>query len=325
MGIRGLGRLRAGAAVLGTVALLAVPVGVGTAAADPRAERLHPQTRANLWTALEEEALAYATNRAFAVQADLERLPKISNLYDRSALTERQHFTEQAKLLGLVKDNAANLRAAIEGTDKAARTYRRFAAEAKQDGDHAAARLFTEIGMDEADHRDRFKEALDALLDPSFRNHIPTDVAVKTTIVSSGRPKVRSERTLRNLRTAMRIEALSFMLNVLYANHAQATGRQELATLFRRVALVDLTEHFAKEATLAGLVAKTKANLCTSIAGESHEGDTMYPRFAQAADRVGDHTAAELFADTGYDELRQARAFARALSAIGGRCSVKKR
>src|SRR5690606_31877811 len=113
---------------------------------------------ANLWTALEEEALAYATNRAFAVQADLERLPKISNLYDRSALTERQHFTEQAKLLGLVKDNAANLRAAIEGTDKAARTYRRFAAEAKQDGDHAAARLFTEIGMDEADHRDRFKE-----------------------------------------------------------------------------------------------------------------------------------------------------------------------
>ena len=324
MGIRGLGRLRAGAAVLGTVALLAVPVGVGTAAADPREGRLHPETRANLWTSLEEEALAYATNRAFAVQADAERLPKIRNLYDRSALTERQHFTEQANLLGLVKDNAANLRAAIEGADEAARMYRRFAAQAKEDGDHAAARLFAHIGMDEADHRDRFKEALDALLDPSFGGRVPTDVAVKTTIISAGPPKVKSKRTLHNLHKAMRSEALSFLLSVLYANHAQATGREALATLFRRVALVDLTEHFAKEAILAGLVAKTKVNLCTSIAGETHEGRQMYPRFAWAAGRVGDSVAAELFADTGYDELRQARAFGKALHAIRGRCGDRK-
>lgn len=324
MGIRGIGRFRAGVALIGMVALLALPVGAGTAAAAPESEQLHPQTRANLWTAIAGESLGYAMNRAFAVQASAERLAQIRRLYDRGALDERQHVNEQAKLLGLVRDNANNLRAAIDGAAKAARTYRRFAAEAKADGDTAAARLFSEIAMDKADHRDRFKEALNALQNPAIGDRVSTDVAVRSTLISAGAPKVRSQRTLNNLRTATRDEALAFMMNVLYADHAQSTGRPSLATLLRRIALVGLTEHFAKEANLAGLVGRTKANLCTTIAGERYEGQQLYPRFAWQADRVDDLDAAELFAETADDELRQARAFQQALADLGGECSGKK-
>lgn len=326
MGISGLSRWKAGAAVLGAVALLAIPAAEGTAAAaEPRGERLHPSTVENVWTAMRAEALAYATNRAFAVQAALDRLTKIRDLYNRAALIELEHFTEQARLIGLVRDNAANLRAAIEDeTSRAVRMYRRFAAEAKADGEADAARLFAHIAMDEADNRDRFAEALKAITKPSPVTRVPTDVTVKKTIIKAGPPKVQSKRTLSNLRTALQAESLAFMKYVLYAKHAEATGRARLATLFRRVALVELTEHFAHAATLAGLVDGTKTNLCTTIAGETYEGRTMYPRFAAQAGRVGNITAAELFADTGYDELRQARTFAQALSGIGGRCGDKR-
>ena len=317
MGIRGLGRI--GAAVIGMVALLAAPA-AGAAADERRGTDLHRETQANVRKALALESLAYATNRVYAVQADAEGLPRFRDLYDRAALTERQHFGDLANLITLVGDNATNLRHAIATAEATARMYRRFAAQAKADGEYPAARLFAELALDEADHRDRFRDALKALTKPSWGLKIKVDVPVRRRSVEAGGPKVRTARTLSNLRTAMEREALTYLTDVLFAEHAKATGRPALARLFTRVALVELTEHFAKEASLAGLVRKTHANVCRTINGETYEAAQVYPRFAWRAHRLGDGVAAELFVNIAEDELRQARSFGKALAELGGTC-----
>jgi rubrerythrin len=318
-------RRRASAAVVGGLALVVMPLGGMTASAEQGSERLHPSTRANVMKAMEGEALAHATYRAYAVQAGKEHLPQVRDLYERTATEElREHFTEQAELTGAVGDNAANLRDAISGeTYEAVTMYRKFAAEAKADGDTEAAELFAEISRDEADHRDRFKEALAAIKDPRSGARIRTDVSVEPTIIPAGPPRVSSERTLRNLRTAMSGEALAYAKYTLYADRARATGNRKLATLFHRTAQVELTEHFAEEGTLAGLVRGTRTNLCASIREETHEAYRMYPGFAAQAEKAGDRQAARLLAETGRDEARHASAFTAALSRLKGRCSAK--
>jgi rubrerythrin len=62
------------------------------------------------------------------------------------------------------------------------------------------------------------------------------------------------------------------------------------------------------------LVRDTATNLRTSIAGETYEGNRMYPDFARQAAAAGDDQAAKLFRDTAHDELTHARAFSDSLS-----------
>ncbi|WP_440065563.1 ferritin family protein [Streptosporangium sp. OZ121] len=334
MRIQGFARWRIGAAALGTVALLATPAGGATASpgqgatASPGhgASGIDPSTRANVTAAMHGEAFAHAEYRAYAAQAARERLPDVRALFDRTAAVELgEHFAEQAELIGLVGDNAANLRAAIAGESYEATTmYRRFAAQAEADGDLEAARLFTEISGDEARHRRDFVRALKAVSDPSSGATVPGGMIVEAVSIPAGRPEVSSPRTLRNLRSAMRGEAFAHAAYTLYAERARATGRPDLAVLFDRTARVELTEHFAEEATLAGLVRGTRSNLCEAIAGETREGDRMYPSYARRAAAAGDTTAAELLTEIAHDELGHARAFTAALSALGGRCPASR-
>ncbi len=59
-----------------------------------------------------------------------------------------------------------------------------------------------------------------------------------------------------------------------------------MAQLFTNTANIELNEHFAMLATLAGLVATdTNANLHDAINGEQHEADVMYPDYARQADQ----------------------------------------
>ncbi|MEV5412265.1 ferritin family protein [Thermopolyspora sp. NPDC052614] len=326
MGFRTVGRLRAGAALLSTIALLVVPVGGALASPAERTERVHPSTRANVMKAMEAEGLAHAAYQAYAIQADKERLPRVRDLYDRTAAEEfRRHFTEQAKLAGLLGNNADNLRDAIRTEAyEASSLYRRFAAEAKADGEIVAFRLFTEIGQEEADHRDRFDEALAAIKDPSSGAHILTDVSAEATTIPVGGPRVRSARTLRNLHTTMRREALAYAKYTLYAEHAEATDVKALATLFHRTARVELTEHFAEAATLAGLVRDTRTNVCHTIFDQTYEAHRLYGNFAQQAAEVGDRRAARLLLKAKRAQERYAHAFVAALSKIGGRCPGKR-
>ncbi|MFF0311218.1 ferritin family protein [Streptosporangium sp. NPDC004379] len=338
----------AGAAALGATALLAGPVagaaalpsGPVTGAAggglgdgdpgagggpggggDPGAGGVSASTRDDLMNAIQGEAFAYAKYRAYAAQAGREDLPDVQELYERIARVElREHLAEQAKLAGLVGDDAANLRTAISGETYEARTmYPGFAAQARAAGDPNAAKLFSEIAGDEAGHRSRFTRALRALSNPSSGVSVPAGPVARPVSIPEGPPQV-SARTLENLRTAMRGEALAHARYGLYAEHARANGHPRLAMLFEHIAQIELTEHFAEEAKLAGLVRSTAANLCESAAGETQEGTGMYPGYARKATAAGDRAAAERFSEIARDELKHAREFKDALSRLGASC-----
>ncbi|MEU6432462.1 ferritin family protein [Microbispora sp. NPDC046973] len=288
----------------------------------PRSDDVDPATRTNLTNAMKGEALAHVTYRAYAKQADRENLPEVAALYRRTAHTElREHFTEQAKLIGLVGDNVANLRDSTGGeTYEATTMYKNFAAQARADGDRQAARLFSEIADDEAAHRTRFLQATKAVTDPSSGTVVPTDVKANPVAIRAGGPQVSSSRTLDNLRTAMKGEAFAYAKYTLYGDKARETGQPRLARLFHRTAAVERTEHFAEEANLAGAVRDTPANLCATIKGETHEGRQMYPDYARQASAAGDTATAKVLDDTAKDELKHAKAFSGELSRLGKQC-----
>jgi rubrerythrin len=119
-----------------------------------------------------------------------------------------------------------------------------------------------------------------------------------------------------NLLTAMRGEAFAHAKYLLYAERARKNGRPELAALFERTAAVELFEHFAEEAALAGLVGSDADNLRDALAGEAYEVETMYRQFAAQAEAAGEAAAAARFAEVRDDEAAHLRAFEAALRAL---------
>lgn len=109
-------------------------------------------------------------------------------------------------------------------------------------------------------------------------------------------------------------EAFAHAKYLLFAEHARRTGHPALARLWAGAAGVELHEHFAEEAKLAGLVRKTRTNLVKTIVNERYEATVKYPRFARRAEAVGDIKVARVFRDNARDEARHARAFQRALA-----------
>ncbi|WP_328512716.1 ferritin family protein [Streptomyces sp. NBC_00376] len=165
--------------------------------------------------------------------------------------------------------------------------YRRFAEQARADGDLRAAKLFSEIAADEGRHRDAFRTALTAVT--TGHGAIPAPPKADVVPVPAGLPKVKAARTKANLDTALHGEAHA---------HARQTGNTPLARLWEGAAKVELNEHFAGEAVLAGLVRTTRENLRRAIIGEHNEATTAYPGFAKRATAVGDTAAARYWRNT---------------------------
>jgi rubrerythrin len=249
------------------------------------------------------EAFAHAKYQAYAAQAQESGRPRAARAFTDAAETElADHFAGEANLVGLDRGNAANLRDAINGETYEVNTmYPGFARQANVDGDPAAARLFTEIAADEAEHLRRFTTALAASTQPESGAQIPPG-PIGTPVPIPAGPATSPGQTLSNLRAAMRGEAFASGKYTLYAEQARRDGNPALAELFTDTAKVELGEHYAAEARLAGLVGDTNTNLADAIAGESYEADTMYPDYARQARQYADTQAAELFGDIAADE-----------------------
>lgn len=121
-------------------------------------------------------------------------------------------------------------------------------------------------------------------------------------------------RTQEHLVTSMQGEAFAYAKYRLFAQRARANGQADLADLFERTAEMELTEHFAEEAALAGLAGSDAENLRAAIAGESYEIETMYKQFAEDAAADGDAAAAARFEEVRQDEIRHREAFTAALA-----------
>ncbi|MFD6323802.1 ferritin family protein [Streptomyces sp. NPDC058442] len=295
---------------------LAAPAGGAPPAPHTAGRALHAQTLADLTTTMRGEAYAHAVYGLFAAEADRQGLPAVGKLFRSTAQTElNEHLHEAATLIGMVGSNAANLRQAIEGeTYEHEVMYRRFAEQARADGDLEAAKLFSEIAADEGRHRNAFRAAL-AVVDTGHGT-IPAPPKADVVPVPAGLPKVKAARTKANLDTALHGEALAHAKYMLFAAHAKQTGNAALARLWEGTSEVELHEHLAGEAVLAGLVRATKDNLHMAITGEHHEATMVYPGFAERATAVGDTTAARFFRDTAADEARHAAAFQEALDQL---------
>ncbi|MDF3302794.1 rubrerythrin family protein [Streptomyces tropicalis] len=274
------------------------------------------QTLSDLTTAMKGEAFAYASYSLFGTEADRQGHPAVGRLFSSTAQTElNEHLHQAATLAGTVGTNASNLRQAINGeTYEHQVMYHGFASQARADGDLAAAKLFTEIAADEGRHRDAYRTALTAVT--TGRGTVPAPPTANTVSVPAGLPQVKAARTRTNLDTAMHGEALAHAKYMLYAVQARQSGNPALARLFEGTAGVELHEHFAGEAVLAGLVRTTKTNLSKAISGERNEATTLYPGFANRAATVGDAAVATYFRDTAADEAKHATAFQKALNQL---------
>ncbi|HSK45095.1 MAG TPA: ferritin family protein [Candidatus Binatia bacterium] len=120
------------------------------------------RSRTNLLEAMRGEAFASAKYKLFARHARANGDTELADLFDKTADQEyMEHFTEQADLLELVGSDEQDVTDAIAGESFEVDTlYKRFAEEAREDGDEQVAHRFEEIRRDEAFHQLAFQEAL---------------------------------------------------------------------------------------------------------------------------------------------------------------------
>ena len=103
-----------------------------------------------------------------------------------------------------------------------------------------------------------------------------------------------NQRTKQNLITAMKAEAFAQAKYARFAARARMEEDWEAARVFQKAADSDSTEHFAREAELAGLGAATEDNLRTAI-NEQSEQAAMYRCFTDEATADGESSAAAIF------------------------------
>ncbi|HEU4416154.1 MAG TPA: ferritin family protein [Candidatus Angelobacter sp.] len=120
------------------------------------------RSRKNLVNAMHGEAFAFAKYKLFARQARKSGRNELADLFDKTADQEYlEHFAEQADLMELAGTDEQDLTDAIASESFEVDTfYKRFAEEAREDGDENVAERFEEIRRDEAYHQLAFQEAL---------------------------------------------------------------------------------------------------------------------------------------------------------------------
>jgi rubrerythrin len=109
-------------------------------------------------------------------------------------------------------------------------------------------------------------------------------------------------QTYENVLTAMRGEAAAHARYLLFAAAARKRGEDRLASMFEGIAAVELQEHFAELAELAGLVGTDADNIAAAIQDENLEVEATYPRFAEQARAAGELAVAERFEEMAEDE-----------------------
>ncbi|WBB79199.1 hypothetical protein O7606_23965 [Micromonospora sp. WMMD882] len=317
--MRVVGGISAVAAGMVLGAGLAVPAQAVEAPQEKPAAKLAPGTRADALAAMQDEAYAYASYQAYAQEAARRGQAAVARLFRQTAREEfDDHFVAEARLIGFVDGNQANLRDSIDGeTEEATRTYPSFAEQATDDGCPRVAAHWVELAGDELVHAGRFTTALTALRYPSAGIEAPTGEPVPPVPIEPSEPRCGG-RTLANLRATLHGEAFAWATYTLYARHAARTGQDRLARLWTNTGGQELGEHFAETANLAGLVGATTENLRTAIAAED-EAAATYQRYARRALAAGDVAAAKLFVEIRLDELGHAAAFRRALTDLESR------
>ncbi len=119
------------------------------------------KTEKNLQTAFAGESQARNKYTYFASQARKDGYVQIANIFEETANNEKEHAKMWFKLLGGIGNTEANLEAAADGENyEWTDMYATFAAEAREEGFEAIARLFDGVAKIEKEHEERYRKLL---------------------------------------------------------------------------------------------------------------------------------------------------------------------
>ena len=126
------------------------------------------KTEANLQAAFAGESEARNKYSYFASKAHKEGYNQIADIFEETALNEKEHAKLWFKLLNgsEIGDTASNLEAAAEGENyEWTDMYAKFAATAKEEGFPRIAALFELVGAIEKTHEERYRKLLQNVKD----------------------------------------------------------------------------------------------------------------------------------------------------------------
>ena len=130
-------------------------------------QKIQPQTRQDLRAAMQNEALTVLKYTAFAQHARKEGKIALAEILEQTAKVEQRHFSEAARMYGLVREDWHNLANAIVSEyAEFSQTYTRMAERAEAAGDKDVAKTFREIAAEEAKHHQDFQAAVSKSLKP---------------------------------------------------------------------------------------------------------------------------------------------------------------
>jgi rubrerythrin len=123
---------------------------------------LGPKTKKNLEDAFAGESMARNKYDYFASVFRKAGYVQIANIFEETALNEKEHAKVWAKQLGLISaDLLEDLKAAISGEHyENTSMYPRMEQEALEEGHNDVAKLFKEIGEVEKRHEARYQKLL---------------------------------------------------------------------------------------------------------------------------------------------------------------------
>ena len=120
------------------------------------------KTEQNLMTAFAGESQARNKYTYFASVAKKEGYVQISKIFEETAGNEKEHAKMWFKLLGGISDTSKNLEECIKGENyEWTDMYKKFAADAREEGFDDIAKLFEGVGKIEKEHEARYKKLLD--------------------------------------------------------------------------------------------------------------------------------------------------------------------
>lgn len=123
------------------------------------------RTADNVHTAFVGEAKAYQRLLMFARRAEDEDLPQIAHLFRAVAAAEGVHSRRHFVLLESVSDTQTNLESAFQSENAVNSVhYLKMLQEAEQDGEEAAALVFSQARDVEGEHANLYKRALNDLI-----------------------------------------------------------------------------------------------------------------------------------------------------------------
>ncbi len=126
---------------------------------------LGEKTRKNLADAFAGESMARNKYDYFASVARKAGYVQMANIFEETALNEKEHAKLWAKQLGYInEDTAENLKAAAAGENyENTDMYPRMAREAREEGHEDIAKLFENVAQAEKAHETRYRKLVENL------------------------------------------------------------------------------------------------------------------------------------------------------------------